>query len=278
MYEYVVNEMTSIEEILSLASKTYKGKKLLFIFINDNISPDDNFFFPERISNISPYANYVKSIPTKYDPLIIKMGRVEHTFEIYNDLQYDNVFYLVQKHPLDIIPLDEKKTFVMRKLINNNLVETGHIIQPEYDYDILTYKIFLDVAKELYSQIKDEFDYYIFIRFSFDDIEESVAVGLYSTDMSSIFIDTFPDFEVERPTTKLHFLYDNEEYVMVSPYLSLILFMLLPNSKVYYDITIAEKLLYDYVDEEYVQVIKYEDYLNKIMDNIISTFLPSDVQ
>jgi len=269
--------VTTIEDILSIVSKSYKGKKLLFIFINDNLSEDDSFFFPEKIINISPYANYIKSIPTKYDPIILKSGRLEHTFEIYNDIKYSNVYYLIQKHPLIITPLDDKKMFIMKKFVNNDLIETGHILEPRYDYDIMTYNMFLDVAREIIPEIKNDFDYFIFMRFTFDEIDESTGVGLYSTDMSSIFIDTFPDFTVERPTMKLHFLDIEEEYDIVAPYLSLILFMQLPHSKVYYDVTIAEKYLYDYVDDEYVQVIRYEDYLNKVLDNVISTFLPGDI-
>lgn len=271
--------MESVIDFIETSPSVYKEKKVLFVLINDNIQ-ETKFYFPRTVLEMPETFQFVKYVPLKHDILRVNKGVISHPFAIYTDMNRKDAYFLIQEHPVEIVPFFPLDNAEIVKIVRDPKTRrlfkkrTGMIVDLKFDIDYIISDTFYSIAREIFQQIYDEYDYYIFVRFTVDDnIDDNIVNIMFSKDMSNILIDYFSKFSPKLPDLEVSF-FPTENYETLPLHLSLYLFNMIPNRKVFYEFRVAQSNLTAKVGDYVVQKVKIEDYLDECFDEIVDMFKP----
>lgn len=230
----------------------FRKVKTLMIMLNDNLKASVQYFYPKSIEEIEDFAEFVRYIVTPEDYILAERGVESRTFEIYKDLARENLYYLVQRFPLEI---SNELDFILTK--DAGQVNVQKIIRDRYF-------AILNAVKE---DIIREFDAFVFVRFKFTGEPVSTLNYVMSKDFEHKVPLIFPDVA----PSPLEFSMKMGASILTP---TINLYLLMPRRKILYDFTLSTVKITKLVGNKVTYIIELSEYLDNFFKAFVETIYP----
>lgn len=215
------------------------------------------YFLPKVVKNPVRIAEQYRDIPVKYETLVVKEGIIEHTFTIYRDYAFQNIHYLFQNHPLQIIP-----TYKIFENSNVGIFYNNNRIISEYLYSIV------DEIKKVI--IEEEYNQVYIMRFEMIQQQRNFFKYACSPSMLGEIPKKIGFFQGEPARGTIQIKDSTHS-------LNLLLFSILNNNKALIDFYFSYLNLFNFYNGYPVQVMAPGEFLDKLFYEIRKTFMPSGI-
>lgn len=230
-------------------------KRVLLTILDDNIKGSTRYYIPPYISNIEEVARFDRYIVTDYDSIFVTEGVEERTFEIYNDFTHPNLYFLIQKAPLSI---DFEPDFVFS---GKSAKEIGYNVNKIYR------SVYYTVLRQIVKQIVNDFDIFLFMRFSFTHDPVSTLTYAVSKDLKGKIPLIFTDVSPTPMDTNFR-----SGKIILTP--TVALYFEIPKSKALYDFQITLSKVSKVVGGKLTYIVDVMEYLDSFFQMVLTTLYP----
>ena len=226
--------------------------KTLVILLNDNTSNNVKYFIPPKVENIEEIAGFERYVITDEDEVVLDNGIEGRPFEIYHEYGRENLYYLVQRFPVNI---SNELDFVLKE--NVGAVNVAKIMRER----------FFKIMKQVRDQIVRDFEVFILMRFSFTSEPVTTMRYAISRDAKGKIPLVFPNVAPEPMTA-----FVKPFSTIMTP--SLALYFLLPKMKAFLDFSLSLTEITSVVNGRTTFVISQNEYLDNFFNTVIDTIYP----